>query len=623
MDKVFLEKYHQELKFFRDASKEFALEHPKAATRLGLSAPEIEDPYVERLIEAVSFLTARINLKIDAEYPQFVQHILKVVHPDLIQSIPSAGIVELISTQKKVFNIPKLAQVVTYDDSKGFPTCQFSLCNSLQTVPFKIDKLRYSNEITHLKLNFSQQKKTKSCLNFEIHIPTGFSFDHLNYSELRWHISAADLKGSSELMYFLLEKTEYLSVELDGVNNWQYKIEPEFEFVGFDEYLSFYNNRSSNYLKHIMDYAILPEKYLFFKIKNLSKVFQDLFLNNINILSGGDNGNSLSKNLKLQFSFLFNDTSDILDRFLDNDTFSFNTVVLTNAFEKRSRVIIDQFKNEQHIVIDKLRPRGYEVLKIDTIEGYSKHNHKVKIFEPLYKLNNDTDHFDDSSYGFFSELHKQTNKSSKKNSYKGSECYVLLTNQLKAIVDDELDQLSVTAWCSNRSIPSEISWSLDQDLKMSNEAFKIDKVKRKTSFTQPISSPFENASLWRLMNLLSSNFVPLSLDDATELTQQIKNNLYLFYEISGSVPFKAQVNAIQNIKASKVRRIKRVDYQLTPVNGLFFEIIIDDMMMSHVHPYLWGRVLLEYLKSFVPINHYVEICLKNKNSTVIANYISI
>ena len=56
MDKVFLEKYHQELKYFRDASKEFAEEHPRAATRLGLSAPEIEDPYVERLIEAVSFL---------------------------------------------------------------------------------------------------------------------------------------------------------------------------------------------------------------------------------------------------------------------------------------------------------------------------------------------------------------------------------------------------------------------------------------------------------------------------------------------------------------------------------------------------------------------------------------
>ncbi|EPF74382.1 type VI secretion system baseplate subunit TssF [Acinetobacter rudis] len=623
MDKIFLEKYHQELKFFRDASKEFAEEHPKAATRLGLSAPEIEDPYVERLIEAVSFLTARVNLKIDSEYPQFVQHILKVIHPDLTQSIPSAGIVQLVTDHKRAFNIPKLAQVVTYDHAKGFPTCQFSVCNSLQIVPFTIEKIRYSQDISQLLIKNTSKKTSKAVLNFDVCIPAGFSFEHLKYADLRWHIGAADLKVSSELMYFLVEKLEYMTVELEGVDDWKYRFIPDLYFLGFDEYLSLHNNKSASYLKHIVEYAVLPEKYLFFTIKNLEAVFKDLFFKKTDLMNVKDDDKSISNPIKLKFNCVFNDTSEVLDRFLDSDSLSFNSVVLNNIFKRRTRVIVDQFKNEQHVVVDKLRPADYEVLKIDKIEGYSKNNHKVKIFEPIYKLSNDTDHFDDSSYGFFSELHKQSFLSSKKNSYKGSECYVMLTNQLKAVVEDELNQLSITAWCSNRAIPSEISWSLDKDLKMSNDAYKVTQIRRKTSFSQPISAPLENASLWRLLNLVSSNYIPLHLDDTKALTQQIKNNLYLFYEITGIVSFKSQVNAILNIQASRVRTIKKIKQQLTPVNGLKFEIIIDDMLMSHVHPYLWGRILLEYLKSFAHINQYVELSLKSKNKTTIADYISL
>lgn len=115
----------------------------------------------------------------------------------------------------------------------------------------------------------------------------------------------------------------------------------------------------------------------------------------------------------------------------------------------------------------------------------------------------------------------------------------------------------------------------------------------------------------------------MNLDDTRALTQQIKNNLYVFYEITSNEAFKVQINAIHNIKASKVRKVKRIANQLTSVNGLNFEMIIDEMLMSHVHPYLWAKVLLEYFKSFAPTNHFVELKLKNKSNTVIADYSSL
>lgn len=620
MDKVFLEKYNQELKFFKDASKVFAQEHPNAATRLGLSAPEVEDPYVERLIEAVSFLTARINLKIDAEYPKFVQHLLKVIHPDLTQSIPSAAVVELYSDEAEPFTVNQSTQIVTKNKSKGNATCQFSVCSRSTIVPFVLKDTKYSQNLNEVLRFDSASNTSKSVLKLSLHMPVGFDLNDCDFSEIKWFISAHDLKVSSELLYFLAEKCEAIQAEVAGNSDWRLNVKPDLEFSGFNEFLSFYNTRSSNYLKHLLEYATLPEKYLFFKLNNFSEIIQNLVQSKAVELQESASNQILSKATVFNLTFVFNDTSALLERYIDQDSLSLNSVVINNCFTKKTRVIVDQFANEQHVVVDKLRPTDYEVIKIDRIEGFSKLNHQVKVFEPIYKLNNDTDHFDQSGYGFFSELHQQSNSHNKKNSYKGSECYVQLTNQLKSIVEDGLSQLSVSAWCSNRALPSEISWSLDQDLKMADDSLKVKKIKRRSSFTTPIAAPMENASLWRLLNLLSSNFVALDYQDLNALTQQIKNNLYLFFEITNNVAFRSQVNAIQHIKAEKTRKVKRIENMLTPVTGLKFQITLDEMLMSHVHPYLWGRVLLEYLKGFSPINQFVEIDLKNQNNTLIATY---
>ena len=63
----------------REMGAEFAAEFPKIAGRLTLDGFECADPYVERLLEGFAFLAARIQLKLDAEYPRFTQHLLQIV----------------------------------------------------------------------------------------------------------------------------------------------------------------------------------------------------------------------------------------------------------------------------------------------------------------------------------------------------------------------------------------------------------------------------------------------------------------------------------------------------------------------------------------------------------------
>ena len=57
--------YERELAFVRQMGAEFAQKYPKIASRLLLETDKCEDPHVERMIEAFSFLAARVHLKLD------------------------------------------------------------------------------------------------------------------------------------------------------------------------------------------------------------------------------------------------------------------------------------------------------------------------------------------------------------------------------------------------------------------------------------------------------------------------------------------------------------------------------------------------------------------------------
>src|SRR5687768_16506915 len=95
MDPRFLRYYELELKHVREMGGEFAKEYPKIAGRLGLEAFECADPYVERLLESFAFLAARVQLKIDAEFPDFVQHMLELLYPSYLAPTPSMLVLQM------------------------------------------------------------------------------------------------------------------------------------------------------------------------------------------------------------------------------------------------------------------------------------------------------------------------------------------------------------------------------------------------------------------------------------------------------------------------------------------------------------------------------------------------
>ena len=93
MDTRILRHYESELTFLREMGSEFAEAYPKVAARLGMESSEVVDPYVERLIESVAFLSARVQLEMELQFPAFTRHLLEIVYPHYLAPTPSMMIV--------------------------------------------------------------------------------------------------------------------------------------------------------------------------------------------------------------------------------------------------------------------------------------------------------------------------------------------------------------------------------------------------------------------------------------------------------------------------------------------------------------------------------------------------
>jgi len=121
--------YERELTFLRQMGAEFAAQYPKVASRLQLDPSRCEDPHVERMIEAVALLAARIHLRLDDDFPEITQALLNVVYPHYTRPLPSMSIAEFSLRESKLttsLRIPR--ETILYSRPvEGMP-CKFRTC---------------------------------------------------------------------------------------------------------------------------------------------------------------------------------------------------------------------------------------------------------------------------------------------------------------------------------------------------------------------------------------------------------------------------------------------------------------------------------------------------------------
>ncbi len=131
--------YERELAFIRQMGAEFSKENPKIASRLGISSETIEDTHVSRLVESFAYLNARIQHRLDDDFPEFSDALLTTLFPHYQRPIPSMTIVQFEPDPEQLdapFKVPKGTAL----DTRPFKgeKCRFTTCYDTEMVPARL-----------------------------------------------------------------------------------------------------------------------------------------------------------------------------------------------------------------------------------------------------------------------------------------------------------------------------------------------------------------------------------------------------------------------------------------------------------------------------------------------------
>ncbi|MGB3543463.1 type VI secretion system baseplate subunit TssF [Rubrivirga sp.] len=163
---MLLRHYESELRYLREGGAAFAEAHPEQAGMLRLDALEDRDPYVERLLEGVAFLSSRVQERLDDDLPEYTQRLVGLLYPHFLRPFPSCCILELTPKPGMVpetTTLPRGIEVLTDRIGPERVPIRFQTAQDVRLHPMELEsvELRYDPDKTsRMRLLFSLTKGT-------------------------------------------------------------------------------------------------------------------------------------------------------------------------------------------------------------------------------------------------------------------------------------------------------------------------------------------------------------------------------------------------------------------------------------------------------------------------------
>jgi type VI secretion system protein ImpG len=209
MDEI-LRYYEAEMRYLREAGKEFAQAHPDRARALNIDRVGDLDPYVERLYEGFAFLTARIQQRLDDELPEFTEGLVGMLWPHYLRMIPSLAIVELLPETRESKETTIVAAGMSVRSGAIGATGVQALYRTTQAVTLQPVRLVLAEPVVGVDGRSSVR------LAFEIE-PTA-ERGELDLSHMRLFINA-DQPGSFALYLALTKQVASVAWRVPGLND--------------------------------------------------------------------------------------------------------------------------------------------------------------------------------------------------------------------------------------------------------------------------------------------------------------------------------------------------------------------------------------------------------------------
>ena len=160
MDNLTLRYFDAEMRYLREAGKEFAQAFPDRAAHLNLDKAGARDPFVERLFEGFAFLMGRLREKLDDDLPELTEGLVSLLWPHYLRTIPSLAIVELspgLTGKAPGKIVAKGLEVLSQPIGPQQTRCSYTTTRDLVLAPLTVSSVRLARQAdgrTLLRLRF-------------------------------------------------------------------------------------------------------------------------------------------------------------------------------------------------------------------------------------------------------------------------------------------------------------------------------------------------------------------------------------------------------------------------------------------------------------------------------------
>src|SRR4051812_14754495 len=200
MSDALLPHFRRELDALRRLAGEFAEAHPKIAGRLRLGADGADDPHVERLLEGVAFLAARVQHRLDDEYPELTDALLELLYPHYLAPFPSCLVARMAPAEGLQAAAPLPAGLPVDTEPVRSERCRFRTAYPVTLRPVEGEALRLRARPSAPPPNPPVQNRAVACLRLTLrcHAPE-MNFGRLGLDRLRLFLRGAQALPLYEL----------------------------------------------------------------------------------------------------------------------------------------------------------------------------------------------------------------------------------------------------------------------------------------------------------------------------------------------------------------------------------------------------------------------------------------
>jgi type VI secretion system protein ImpG len=555
-------------------------------------------------------MAARVQLKMDAEFPRFTQALLEIIYPHYLAPTPSMLVAQIHpdkddpSLAGGARTVPRgttLHALSTTDDATG---CEFRTAHDVTLLPIEIATAGYFSFAPDLQLNslpFAQ--RIKGGLRIRLKTTAGVKLEQTRLDRLCFYLAGRD-DVANKLLELCLGTGLGVLVRPVGGRPQDLTVLPSSSIqpVGFDDQHALLPValRSFQGYRLLQEYFSFPQRYRFFELTGLGPSVARMQGNEVELV------------------VLVGRGDPTLESVVDRTNLQLFCTPAINLFEKPrvDRIHVNDSSYEFHVVADRTRPLDFEIYQVTSVVGHGAGDDSEQVFLPFYSASSsDPDNLESAYFTTRREprlVSVEQKRRGSRSSYIGSEVFLSLVDSAHAPYSADLRQLSIQALCTNRDLVLQMPIGLGQTDFSLNISAPVSGVRVISGPSRPYGAVADGAIAWRAISHLSLNYLSL-VNAAGHQGAAALRDLLELYATTADVSGRRQIEGIRSVSVGRVVRRVPGRGPIAFGRGLEITLDVDEMAFEGGSAFLLGAVLDRYFARYVSINSVTETVLRSQS----------